>query len=239
MSAGEAVVLGLDTATPDVAVAACRAGEAVAERRVPPEGGGTPRAATELLPAVEFVVGEAGGWGSVERIAVGIGPGSFTGLRIGVATARALAQALALPLAPVGSLAVLARGLTGAERAEPRLAVFDARRGQVFAALYDEAGTQVWEPFVASPQELAARVAELARAPLAGGDGSLRFRHELEDAGALIPPEGDEGHRISARHVCALGGEVGSSKPGEVEPVYLRPPDAELWREQQRRVKGR
>ena len=91
------LILGFDTATPDTAVAASNG----AERVVGPGEDGRPAHGRALLAAVEEVVAEAGGWDAVELIAVGIGPGSFTGVRIGVATARALAQSRGIPVAPV------------------------------------------------------------------------------------------------------------------------------------------
>ena len=231
------VVVGFDTATPVLTVAAVRDREVVYERSIEPATGERPAHARELLARVEEAAGSCGGWAEVGTIAVGVGPGSFTGLRIGVATARALAQALGKPLAPVGSLEALGAGL--AERQEGgqvrRLAVLDARRTQAFAALYEDSGAAVWEPFVASPDELAARVASLGEPPLTCGDGSVRFRRQLEAAGARVLADGDAGHVISARHTCRLAAETEPSAPGEVEPIYLRPPDAELWREQQRR----
>jgi tRNA threonylcarbamoyladenosine biosynthesis protein TsaB len=229
-------IVGFDTATPVLSVAATRGDAVVFERRSAPDAGRRPAHARELLGAVVEAAEAAGGWNGVEAIAVGIGPGSFTGLRIGVASARGLAQGLGKPIAPVGSLAALARGMEEAVREErARLAVIDARRGQVFAALYGPAGDELWAPLVATPAELGGRVAGLAPAPLAAGDGSVRFRRELEAAGADVLADGDERHLIRARYVCALAGEGRRSKPAEVEPVYLRPPDAELWHEQQRR----
>jgi tRNA threonylcarbamoyladenosine biosynthesis protein TsaB len=233
-------IVGFDTATPVLSVAATRGDDVVFERRSEPEAGRRPGHARELLGAVVEAAEAAGGWSGVEAIAVGIGPGSFTGLRIGVASARGLAQGLGKPIAPVGSLAALARGMAEAEREErDRLAVIDARRGQVFAALYGQAGDELWAPLVATPAELGGRVAGLSSAPLAAGDGSVRFRHELEAAGADVLADGDERHLIRARDVCALAGEGRRSEPAEVEPVYLRPPDAELWHEQQRRDRER
>jgi tRNA threonylcarbamoyladenosine biosynthesis protein TsaB len=227
------LVVGLDTATPDTAVAVTRGGECLVERRVGPGADGRPRHATSLLPELERAVAEAGGWDGVERIAVGIGPGSFTGLRIGIATARALSRGLDKPLAGVSSLAALAAGIDSSEHAgeRSRLPLIDARRAQVFAALYDADGQEVWPPLVATPEELARRLAEAQPAPLGAGDGALRFRHELEAAGVVIPPRRDPVHTIAARHVCALSEGVAPARIEQVGPLYLRPPDAELWRE--------
>jgi tRNA threonylcarbamoyladenosine biosynthesis protein TsaB len=230
-------IVGFDTATPVMTVAATRAGEVSFERLSNTAPGERPAHARELLAVVEEAAAAVGGWDAVEAVAAGIGPGSFTGLRIGVATARALCQGLGKPLAPVVSLAALARGIGDGTESDgrPRLAVIDARRGQVFAALYGPGGEELWPPLVADPEVLGQRVASLDSPPLAAGDGSVRFRHELEAAGVDVLADGDEGHLIRARHLCALAGEGGRSKPAEVNPIYLRPPDAELWHEQQRR----
>ena len=232
----DAAIIGFDSATPRLAVAAVRDSDILWEHASQPGEGERPAHARELLARVEEAAEAAGGWGAVAAIAVGIGPGSYTGLRIGIATARGLAQALGTPLVPVSSLEALAGGVREpADDEGPVLAVLDARRKQVFAALYRSDGEAEWEPFVASPEELAERIAGLGGAPLTGGDGSVRFRRQLEDAGARVLADGDEGHLISARFTCLLAAEREPAPPGEVEPIYLRPPDAELWREQQRR----
>ena len=228
------VTLALDTATPDVAVAAVRGEEVVAEEQIAPEPGGRPRAATELLPAVERAVEAAGGWAEVELIGVGIGPGSFTGLRIGVTTARALAQGRGLPLAGVSSLAALAAGAREEAGGRAVLAVIDARRGEGFASLRGPDGDEAWAPFVAPPEEICERVAKLSETPMAVGDGSLRFRDQLEALGVDVPDAGTPVHRLAARHVATLSALAPAGRPEDVEPVYLRRPDAELWRERTR-----
>jgi tRNA threonylcarbamoyladenosine biosynthesis protein TsaB len=228
----ELTVAGIDAATTDVAVAVIRGGELVREHWIPPEPGERPRHARELLPELADAVEAAGGWAAVDLIGVGVGPGSFTGLRIGVATARALAQGLRKPIAPVVSLRALAAG--AGDRDRPLLALIDARRGQVFGGLYGAAGEELWPPFVAAPGDVAARLAEIDPSPLAVGDGSLRFRQEFEAAGAEVPADGDEAHRLRARWICALAEQVTPVRPEAIEPIYLRPPDAEVWRERQR-----
>jgi tRNA threonylcarbamoyladenosine biosynthesis protein TsaB len=228
-------ILGFDTATADAAVAVAVGGELVSERRKGPDPGGRPRHAAVLMGEIEAAVAPAGGWKRIDQIAVGIGPGTFTGLRVGIATARALGQARGLPVAAVGSLAALAQG--AAERApdRPRLALIDARRGEVFAALYDASAIQLWEPATADPEALARRLAGLDRAPVAVGDGSLRFRRQLESAGVEIPPDADPAHHMAARHICALAATIEPGPSIDVKPAYLRRPDAEVWREQRDR----
>jgi tRNA threonylcarbamoyladenosine biosynthesis protein TsaB len=224
-------LIGFDTATDDTAVAAVRDGELVFSRSVGQTGEGRPAHATRLLAEIEEAATAAGGWESVDRIAVGVGPGSFTGLRIGIATAKSLAQALGLELAGVGTLAALAAAAAPGSGGRPLVPVLDARRGEVFAALYDAAGKTVREPFVASPEELAERISQLSESPLAVGSGALRFRDELEKGGAEVPGDADPSHRIAAVQVCAIGAEIAASQPDRVTPIYLRPPDAERWRE--------
>jgi len=229
------VLLGVDTATADAVVGVSADGEALVEARVGPAPDGRPRHSQVLLPEIDRAVAEAGGWERVDRIAVGIGPGSYTGLRIGIATARALAQARGIAIVPVGSLAALARGIsTAAESVAAALPVIDARRGEAFAALFDADGVEVWPPFVAPPDELVARLGELDSAPLAAGDGALRFAAELEGAGATVAPPQDPIHRIAARHVCAVGEAAAEAPPDRIQPLYLRPPDAKRWIERDR-----
>ena len=235
-----AAVLGIDTATAESAVAVARGRELVFERAAEPGADGRPRHAAALLAEVEAALQAAGGWAGVGLIAVGVGPGTFTGLRIGIATARARAPGRGVPIAPVSSLAARARGLpsAGAQPARSRRALIDARRGEVFGARHEADSTVVWEPFVAAPESVGQRVASLSRAPLAAGGGSLRFRAEFEAAGVEVLPDADPAHRMAARHVCMLAAEVTPGRPEQVNPIYLRRPDAEVWRERGHRISG-
>ncbi len=193
----------------------------------PPRRG--PRHATALLEEIERCADAAGGWGQVGLVGVGLGPGSFTGLRIGIATARGLAAALGLPAIGVCTLDAIGLGMEEAGASGERLAVLDARRGEVFAALYAADGERIWEPLVCKPSELEERVAALSSPPPAAGSGAIRFRHELARHGVRIADDADPVHRVAARHVCAL---AAASKDGSpLAPIYLRPPDAERWRE--------
>ena len=223
-------VLGIDTATAQLSVAITAGEELLCERTVEPDGTGRPRHAQELLLAVEDVLASAGGWDRVGRIAVGVGPGTFTGLRIGIATARGLAQARNVDLAGVSSLGALAAGCV---REGPVLAVLDAKRNEAFAALY-EGETEVWAPFVCPPGDLGERVRKELRGVIAVGDGAVRFRDELDASGAEIPPDEDGVHRLRARHVCLLAAKAEARPLAEIKPTYLRRPDAELWRERDR-----
>ncbi len=182
-----------------------------------------------MLEEVERSAGAAGGWGEVDLLGVGLGPGSFTGLRIAIATARGLGAALGLPVAGVCTLDAVGRGMGEAGIGGERLAVLDARRGEVFAALYGERGERIWEPLVCRPAELGERVAALPTPPPAAGSGAVRFRDELARLGVRIADDADPVHRVAARHICALAAAPESGGP--LAPIYLRPPDAERWRE--------
>jgi tRNA threonylcarbamoyladenosine biosynthesis protein TsaB len=207
------MILGLDTATADTAVALWAPGGPEVERRDEPPLGARPAHALRLLPLVAEVLAAAGaGWEQIERIAVGVGPGSFTGLRLGIATARGLAQARALPVVGVSSLAALADG------GDAALAVIDARRGEVFAAAPGVFGPAAWDP-----NELAARIQP---GWLTIGDGAVRFREPLERAGAVIPADDSPLHRVSALSVCRLGAKVEPADRDALLPDYRREPDA-------------
>lgn len=220
--------LGFDTATAVVTVAVTAGDATLAESERGPDDRGRPRAAELLLAEIEAAVGSAGGWDRIALLAVGVGPGSFTGLRIAIATGRALAQARGTPIVGVSTLDALGRGIGEAHPGQPALAVLDARRGEVFGALF-ESGERAWGPVVAPPEELAARTASLDPRPLAAGDGSVRFRQQLEAAGVQVAAPDDPAHRVAARHICALGERRPGSSPAEIEPLYLRAPDADRW----------
>jgi tRNA threonylcarbamoyladenosine biosynthesis protein TsaB len=226
------VVVGFDTATADTAVCATRDGAVLHEELLGLAADGSPRHSTALLAEVERAVGAVGGWDGVGRIAVGLGPGSFVGIRIGIATANGLAASTGLPITGVCTLDALGRGMDDAAGPDrDRLAVLDARRGEVFAALYSPAGERLWEPLVAAPGALAERVAELPAPPLGAGSGAVRFRNKLASRGVDVPDDADPVHRVAARHVCAIAAATVDGGDNRLEPIYLRPPDAERWRE--------
>jgi len=144
----------------------------------------------------------------LEALVAGTGPGSFTSLRMGIATARALSLALDVPVAGVSTLRAMEAGAPGS------LPIIDARRGEVFVL--------DGEPRVVLPAELE------VEGRLCVGDGAVRYRSELEVRGAQIPPDEDERHLPRARFHIALADDYG---PAElVEPIYLRVPDAERSR---------
>jgi len=234
------IVLAMDTATSSTAVALCLADGTTIERRDDPPAGAHPGHATRLLTMAEGLLGESGiDWSQVDRIAVGAGPGTFTGLRVGIATARGLAQSLDVPLTPVSSLRTLAHGALAQDDAiaafDGVLAVIDARRGEVFATAYDHEEKELSSPRALAPQDLHSVLAEAcaegaSKRWLGLGDGAVRYRDQLERLGVEVPAEQSPLHLVSAAMICELGARAETTPRSymEVLPDYLRRPDAEL-----------
>jgi tRNA threonylcarbamoyl adenosine modification protein YeaZ len=230
-------VLALDTATRATSVAL----DDVELRDDPPDGV-RPRHTTRLMPLIVEVLEQTQtSWADVARIAVGVGPGTFTGLRIGVTTARALARAREIPMVGVSTLESLALNATAfSEPATERhipdpeavVAVLDARRGEVFAAAWELGGRR--RPLLTAralgPEKLAALVVGFGLPTLALGDGAVEFRAVLEHSGALIPGDGSALHRVTAVNHVWLARTLVATDPDEIRPQYLRLPDAELAR---------
>jgi tRNA threonylcarbamoyladenosine biosynthesis protein TsaB len=226
-------ILAFDTATAATTVAVLDPEDGLEqELRDDPPRGARPRHTARLLSLVAARLDGAGWeWGDVERIAVGTGPGTFTGLRIGVATARALGQARAIPVVGVSTLEALAVGALAAGH-EHALTVLDARRREVFAAHW-QAGAgirpeRLMEPLALAPAALAQQVPDLAHAGPVVGDGAVAYREVLEASGAGVPSDDSPLHLVRAVHHGQVAQQLTAGHPDHVHPEYLRVPDAEL-----------
>ena len=215
------LIIAFDASTRITAVALARAEED--RREVLAEISVAARGASEaLLPAVHAALDLAGeelAW--VERLLVGVGPGTFTGIRIAAATARALALATGAALTKNSTLAALAAPALSCHA--DVLAVLDARRGEVFAQRFSGAGPTT-EISCIKPEDLLA-----AGAPLVVGDGAVRYRDALSELGR-IPSDGSPLHRVTASgHVFSA--DLAPVEAEKLVPIYVREPDAELRRD--------
>lgn len=227
------LTLALDTSTYVGSVSITRDGELLSEWSafVRASHGET------LLPHVEQALSLAGARiADVDLFAVGIGPGSFTGVRIGVATAKGLALSTQKPLVGVTSLRILAAGMpAGAGALVPLL---DAHKGEVYAAAYvrDDDGALVEKvaPFHAPPAEAAARLCgELEGKLWLAGNGLGRYGEVLREGfglrGTRLPPACDVPRALWLAHEAERAyGQHGASDLARLEPLYLRPSDAKL-----------
>lgn len=232
-------VLAFDTATRATAVAVCDTGaRSCFERRDDPPAGVRPGHAGRLLELIAAAMADAdAGWPEIDRIAVGVGPGTFTGLRIGIATAHALARAREIPLVGVSTLESLALGAARTSSPEAVAAVLDARRSEVFAAAWTVCGgerAQLGGPLLApvaiAPDALALELERVGESVVAVGDGAVEFRTQLERSGVQIPGDTSDVHRVTAISHCELGQELHAGAPEDVVPSYLRLPDAKISR---------
>jgi tRNA threonylcarbamoyladenosine biosynthesis protein TsaB len=232
-------ILAFDTATRATTVALLDTEDGTElALRDDPEPGARPRHTSCLMLLVSKVLKQAGsGWPEVDLLAVGTGPGTFTGLRIGVATARALARAREIPLVGVSTLRSLALGAEDGAREgghDAVLAVLDARRREVFAAAWPAIvagpgfarGEPVLAPAALSPLALADSASGLGHRRLVIGDGAIEFREVLERPGTLIPSDDSGLHRVDAIRHCRLAAEWPPRATEDVLPEYLRRPDA-------------
>src|SRR5436190_10051302 len=184
------LTLAFDTATGVATSALVRDGEVLGER--------ASRAVRVLADAEELLEHAGAEPRELNRLVVGTGPGSFTGVRMGLAAARGLAFALDLPVAGVSTLHAYAGG-------QP---VIDARRGEVFTT----------GPAIARPDDLDVRGLRLV------GDGAVRYRAVFEAGGAQVPPDDDDAHQPSAHLLVEHAASFGPVEA--VDPLYLRQPDA-------------
>jgi tRNA threonylcarbamoyladenosine biosynthesis protein TsaB len=193
------LILAFDTATDVATVAVLRDAEPLGERLSKP---------SRLLVDVDELLLETGAErADLNRIVVGTGPGSYTGLRMGLIIARVLSFTLGVPVAGVSTLDALAHG---APSATP---ILDARRREIFARVDGV-------PVVCAPEEL-----DFPPDSTLVGDGAVLYRERFESRGATIPPDDDLRHVPWARHHAALAEDFGP--PDLAEPIYLRVPDAE------------
>ena len=193
------LTLALDTATPRSSCALLKGAELLGERETK---------AASVLAAADALLVEAGfSAADLDQIVCGTGPGSFTGIRIGLAVARGLALARDLPVAGVSTLAALQAA------APDSLPVIDGSRKEVFTLIDGQ-------PAVIRPEDL-----EPPSGTLCVGDGAVRYRTLLEAADAEVPPDASELHLVRARFHARLATEFGAAEL--VEPLYLRIPDAE------------
>lgn len=226
--------LGLDTATTGCSAAVCEDGAIVAGRFQGMETGQTER----LNPMIAEVMAESEiSFGELAAVGVTVGPGAFTGLRIGLATARAIALAARVPVIGVTTFAALARAVPASERVGRRLLVaVNGKRRDVFIQLLDADDTPLGEAGALDP---AALPDGLPPGPLLiAGDGAPALMRALD-----VEKEGDRGTGARARfssavgppdavHVAALAAaavrEGAPAGTTPVRPVYVRPPDARL-----------
>lgn len=194
-----------------------------------------------LVPAIEFLTARVGiRLDEISVVAVDIGPGLFTGLRVGIAAAKAIAHGLRVPMIGISSLDLLAFPVRHTNRLIAT--VIDARRGEVFSAYYRSVpgGVQrISEPQVGSPDELASDLIARAEDVLLLGDGALRYRSSFEDVRGVDMGEQwlarpSAGTLVQLAHPKALREEW--LNPWELEPLYLRKPDAEInWQTREHR----
>ena len=230
------LILGIETATAQVGCA-LGAHEGVLASFHASKGR---RHAETLVPAIDFICRQVGvELEEIGAVAVDVGPGLFTGLRVGVITAKAMATALRVPMIGVSSLDLLAFPARWTSRRI--VSVLDAARGEVFYGFYRQVpgGVQrLSEHQVGRPEELCSEILATGEECLAVGDGALRYAEALEelikvemgDAGSARPSAGS---LVQLAHARALREEF--VNPWELAPIYLRKADAEInWKTRER-----
>lgn len=204
------LIVGLTSSTATVGVAVASDGRMLASRQASTDR----RHAEEITPMLVEVVREAGvQLGQVSRLAVDIGPGRFTGLRVGLATARALALAVERPVVGISSLELL----SAAVEDRPVAAVIDARRNEVFQQLIEADGSTTG-PAVGPPAELAAL---LPPGTVIVGDGADRYA-SIYGPGVML------GAEPAAEVLVSMAAERPAVPGAQVRPLYLRQPDVQI-----------
>lgn len=223
------LTLAMDTATAQVGVAIGCDGQVIAEARI--DGGR--RHAEALAPAIRDLCAQTAiGLDELDFVAVGIGPGLYTGLRVGITTARTLAQVLGLPIVGVSSLDLVAFPWRGAPREV--VALIDARRKEVFAQRYCAVAggiERLGEETVADPAVLAAEIATRGIETLVVGDGALAYADVFVDLPGVEVGGPDAAAPSPAALVELATREYeagGGLRPDELLPRYLRRSDAEI-----------
>jgi tRNA threonylcarbamoyladenosine biosynthesis protein TsaB len=227
----ELMILGIETSVEHVGVAlgdhrGIRAHSMLASDR---------RHAESLTPMIQFVMQQAEAeMSDLSAVAVDVGPGLFTGMRVGIAAAQSIAWSLELPMIPVSSLDVVAMNADWSESVVA--ASLDARRGEVYWALYrmrtiGAEPQRITEPVVTSPEDLAIHLADRGEEIVCVGSGFDRHQ-EVFQALQWAKFLGASGSYPSATHLVTLAGQRLAADvtvaPGAVEPMYLRAPDAEI-----------
>ncbi|MEO5679981.1 MAG: tRNA (adenosine(37)-N6)-threonylcarbamoyltransferase complex dimerization subunit type 1 TsaB [Acidimicrobiales bacterium] len=214
------LVLAIETATPRCSVALGHEGGLLASFSVDRDR----RHVEALVPAIAASARAAGVvLGDIEALAVDVGPGLFTGMRVGIATAQALGLALGLGVHPVCSLDVIAHPLRHAGR--PVAAVIDARRGEVFRSLHRGA-VALTAATCQTPAALAAELADLGPC-LVVGDGAVRHRALFDEvAGAEVVAAMPTAEAALELALAAVAAGRAGLDPSEVQAQYLRAPDA-------------
>jgi tRNA threonylcarbamoyladenosine biosynthesis protein TsaB len=223
------LILGIETATQQVSVA-IGGHEGVLGLFEVSRGR---RHAETLIPAIEFVCKQADVQiAEFGAIAVDIGPGLFTGMRVGLAAAKAIAQALRVPMIGISSLDLLSFPLRHSDRTIA--AVIDARKGEVFYAFYRPVpgGVQrVTEPRVGSTDDLVADLIARGQNVVCVGDGALRYQADIEagvhcDFAEQFVSHPSAAPLVQLAHARALREDW--VNPWEIQPMYLRAPDAQI-----------
>ena len=205
------ITLGLSSSTALVGVAIARDDDVLAEKSILTDR----RHAEEITPMLQSVLVDAAvDLSEIERIVVDVGPGRYTGMRVGIASAKTLAFALGVPVAPITSLELI--GAAAPAHDGPRFAVVDARRNQVFAIELGSTGS----PLVVSPTEL---IEQLPPNSLLVGDGADRYQAEFESVASV-----SVGVVPSVAAAALLDRMIVGGPAAEISPLYLREPDAAI-----------